>query len=128
MSPRRAAITAELDPAGLRELAAAMQRAAAETAAGVTAGIAITAEATVALEQQLVPVATGALREGIHARYGGEGRSAQVGVWDPDLYYALFVEWGTSIRAAVPFATPAAERARHDYQPNVITEVRRRVR
>lgn len=128
MSPRRAPITAELDPAGLRELAAALERVAEQATAGITAGIAVTAEAAVALERQLVPVASGALRDGIHARYRGDGRSAQVGVWDADLYYALFVEWGTSIRPAVPFATPAAERARHDFGPNVVTEVRRRVR
>lgn len=127
MSPRRAPITAEIDARSRRELAEAFERAATEAAEGVAAGLALTAEAAVALERSLVPVDTGALRDGIKARYSATGQSAEVGVWDPDLYYALFVEWGTTIRPAVPYATPAAERARVEFGPNVVTEVRRRI-
>lgn len=123
----RAPITAEIDPRSMRELTEALARAATKAAQGVTAGVALTAEAAVAHERSLVPIDTGALRDGIKARYSDSGHVAKVGVWDPDLYYALFVEWGTSIRPPVPFATPAAERARVEFSPNVVREVRRRV-
>lgn len=124
---RRAPITATLDPASVRELAAAIERAQAAALEGIAAGVAVTAEAVVALERAAATVDTGAMRDGIEARYSDNGQSAKVGIWDPDLYYALFVEWGTSIRPAAPFATPAAERARVEFPRNVIAEVRRKV-
>lgn len=124
---RRAPITAELDARSLRQLGEAMDQAGAAAEAGVAAGVRLTAEATAFVEQINVPVHTGALRDGIKIRHSDSGQSAQVGIWDPTLYYALFVEWGTSIRPAVPFATPAAEKARATFSRNVITEVRRKV-
>lgn len=123
----RGGITATLDQASLRELGAAMDRAAAAAAEGVAAGLALTAEAAASVERTLVPVDTGGLRDGIKVKYSSTGQSAQVGIWDPDLYYALFVEWGTTIRPAVPFATPAAEQAAAEFVRNVIREVRRKV-
>jgi HK97 gp10 family phage protein len=124
---RRAPITAELDARSLRQLGEAMELAGDAAAAGVAAGVSLTAEATAFVEQLNVPVDTGALRDGIEIRYSASGQNAQVGIWRPDLYYALFVEWGTTIRPAVPFATPAAEKARATFPRNVITEVRRKV-
>jgi HK97 gp10 family phage protein len=120
-------ITATLDQGSLRELEQALTRAATKAKEGVAAGVALTAEMIVSRERALVPVDTGKLRDGIRAHYSRDGLSAKVGLFDPDLYYALFVEWGTSIRPAAPFATPAAEKARVEFAGTVLTELRRKV-
>lgn len=123
----RGGITAEIDPGSLREIEGALEAAGKDAVAAVAAGVRRTAEAAAELERSLVPVRTGALRGGITVRYSETGASAQVGIWDPELYYALFVEWGTSTHPAHPFGTPAAEEASTRFVPNVVSEVRKRV-
>lgn len=55
-----------------------------------------------------VPVDSGALYEGVEIHYGDGGLSAEVGFDDPELYYADFVENGTSAQPAQPFMRPTA--------------------
>lgn len=64
-------------------------------------------------ERGLVPVLSGDLRDGIEVRQTGD-TSFEVGIYDLDLFYGVFIEWGRG-GGRVPaqqFATPAAERSR----------------
>lgn len=60
-----------------------------------------------------VPVGeTGRLRDGINIQIDKDELSGSVGMFDPDVDYAEFVEYGTSKQAQQPFMTPAVEDAR----------------
>lgn len=77
-------------------------------------------------EQAIVPVASGALQSGIEVTSTGE-LSAEIGVNDHDLIYAIWVEWGRSNAAAQPFATPAAELSRARWPQRVVDTVQKAV-
>lgn len=68
---------------------------------------------------------TGKLRDGIGAHV--EGLDAEVAVFDPDAYYAPFVEHGTSKQPAQPFMLPAAERARKQFTKRLAAAVEKRL-
>jgi HK97 gp10 family phage protein len=54
-----------------------------------------------------VPVRLGKLRDGITFTLHKQGFQAAVGVFDKKLFYASFVEFGTSRTSAQPFLFPA---------------------
>ncbi len=83
------------------------------------AAIADAAAAVQADAQAEVPVESGALRAGIQTRITGDGLSAEVGVFDRDLYYGAFIEFGTSSIPARPFMTPAAEAERAELSDRI---------
>lgn len=57
-------------------------------------------------------VDTAHLRDGVAIRRDADGLGARIGVFDDDLYYGQFQEFGTSSIPAKPFMTPAAESER----------------
>lgn len=99
----------KVGPAVRRELAAAVRTEADDIRAN---------------EQSNVPVASGDLQAGIDVRQTGD-LSAEVGVYDPELIYAVWIEWGRSSAPAQPFATPAAEQARARWPSRAATAVKK---
>lgn len=55
---------------------------------------------------------TARLRDGINIMLDKDGLNGSVGMFDPDVDYAEYVEYGTSKQAQQPFMTPAVEAAR----------------
>ncbi|MCI0687123.1 MAG: HK97 gp10 family phage protein [Sporichthyaceae bacterium] len=110
---------------GLRELQRVLDRLAGDVRDAAADAVREAAEAVQRREQATVATDTGTLRDGIEIRYSDDGRTAEVGVFDPDLYYAEFVEYGTSTAPEQPFARPAAEAARTEF-PGTVTDVVRR--
>lgn len=75
-----------------------------------------TAARIVEVEQSLVPVDTGALRDSIHVeRLGNASYNVIAGDLNADVDYAVYIEYGRSDSAAQPFVTPAAELTRPDF-------------
>lgn len=90
--------------ADLRALAATVPEALADALTDELDAIALD-------ERRLVPVDTGELRRGIAVRRRSPHRG-EVGIFDPDLWWAVFVEWGRRNAAPRPFVIPARELAR----------------
>lgn len=101
----------EVTVSGDRDLRSALDRLTGRMKTKMSEAVRAEADAVADDERALVPVATGALQAGIDVRSTGE-HSAEVGIFDDDLYYAIFVEWGRARAAAQPFATPSAEQSR----------------
>lgn len=91
---------------------AALGKVEEEVRAALAAAVQVEARSVQADEQQAVPVATGALQSGITVRQVSE-LAAEIGIYDPDLIYAIWIEFGRSSAAAQPFATPASELSRN---------------
>lgn len=72
-----------------------------------------------------VPVDEGTLRDNITADING--LRAKVGVFDPDAYYAGYVEFGTSEMRAQPFLGPSAEKERTRLEKRIRKHVERAV-
>lgn len=118
-------VTARVNDASLRRMQARIDEANERIHAATRAAVTITAELAALVETQRVPVDTGALRKGIKVKYSAGGLRARIGIFDPDLYYAVFVEWGTTARPPMPFAVPAAERARAEFAENTRAQMAR---
>lgn len=95
------------------ELQAAVAAAVREAAEDVQAGM-----------RSRVAVDTGALQAGIKVKKVDD-LNYQVGAFDKDLYYAEFIEHGTSSAPAQPFALPAAEVERKRLPERVNEHIRR---
>lgn len=85
------------------------------------------AEAIVAGTRARVAFDTGALYDGIEARYSPDGLSAEVGWFDDALFYAPFVESGTSAQPAQPALGPAAEEERARLPERVARRIKTRL-
>ncbi|HET8684978.1 MAG TPA: HK97-gp10 family putative phage morphogenesis protein [Micromonosporaceae bacterium] len=85
------------------------------------------AEALVAGTRRRVAVDTGRLYRDVDAHYAPDGLSAEVGWFDPDDYYAEFVEHGTSSQPAQPALGPAADEERRELPNRVARHLRRRL-
>ncbi|MCZ4612358.1 HK97 gp10 family phage protein [Streptomyces sp. Lzd4kr] len=75
-----------------------------------------------------VPVDTGNLRESVDIRFREGGLVADVGWFDQQDFYAVFVEFGTRSRPAQPSLHPALDRERRNYRARLTEEVRRVLR
>lgn len=113
----------EIDAASLRQVEYAIGRAKHQIEAGAAEGLAVAAELAVEVSKTNVAVKTGFLRDSIAADYSADKQSAVIGPQDPNAWYGVFVEWGTSKRHAEPFQTPAAEAARAALRSEVTTKV-----
>lgn len=78
--------------------------------------------------RQGVPFDQGGLYDGVEIHYAPDGLSADIGFDDPDLYYADFVENGTSAQPAQPFMRPAAVNEERELPQRVTRAVQRGVR
>lgn len=107
---------------GIAQLKAALDTTQKEIETAARSAIAAEAQAIRTDERAFVPVLTGELQAGIEARV--DGLTAEVGIWDTKLWWAIFIEWGRSSAAAQPFATPAAEIARRRFPQRIETEIR----
>lgn len=111
---------------GLAQLEQAFRQKADQVEAALTGAVAAEAHDIRDDERRSVPVVTGATRAGIEARV--DGLKAEVGIWNPDLYHAVFIEWGRKNAPAQPFATPAAELARTRWPSRAEAAVRQAIR
>lgn len=75
-------------------------------------------------ERSWVPVVSGELQGGIRIRYDDD-LHATVGIFDPALFWAVWIEWGRKNAKAQPFATPAAEAARRRWPRRAEQTLRR---
>lgn len=78
--------------------------------------------------QQRVAFDTGVLHDGIEIQYAADGLSADIGVFDPELYYVDFVENGSSTQPAQPAARPAVADEERELPRRVTRAVKRGVR
>lgn len=96
---------------GGNDVKAALSRLTGRMNTTLAEAVQAEAEAVADDERSSVPVRTGELRSGIQVRSTG-ALSAEVGIFDEALIYAIWIEWGRSRASAQPFATPAAEQSR----------------
>lgn len=94
-----------------RRLEDAVRGAVAETALNIETGA-----------KRNAPVDTGRLRSSIGTEIVGDGLAADVG---SNVEYASYVETGTSVMAAQPFLTPAAEVEAGKFTDTVAKHARR---
>jgi len=92
---------------GYDALQRAFARAPAVVEARSSVAVATTAATIATRARALVPVASGALHRSI--AWSARGLSAEVGVDSLDVFYWIFVEFGTRYKSARPFFRPAAE-------------------
>lgn len=71
-----------------------------------------------------VPVDSGRLQREVKVRPQEDGLVAEVGWFDPEEYYARYVEYGTRRVPAQPTLRPALERERAQYARRLTEEVR----
>lgn len=86
----------------------ALERHLATVEAELEPVVAESAQALAEGIRQRLPYDTGALYHGVEIHYAPDGLSAEIGFFDPDLYYIDFVENGTSTQPAQPALRPAA--------------------
>lgn len=113
---------------GADKLRAQLAALPEEIRKGARQAIAESADAVRADEQAAMRVDTGAARAGVETRMAGDGLSAEIGVFDKDLYYVVFLEFGTSSIPAKPWATPAAEAERSKLRGRIERAVKARLR
>lgn len=109
---------------GIRELKRALDRFEAALHDEIERAVVDEADAVRDDERTRVPVLTGELRDGIEVRRLG-ALHAQVGIFDSDLFWAVWIEWGRQNAPAQPFAVPAAEAARRRFPRRVEQAARR---
>lgn len=99
---------------GLDKLRKRLKELSEEVREGALAAVTEAGEAVADDMESRVPVDTGDLRAAIRSEVNKGNLVAEVGPRGRDVYYGYFVEFGTSSRAATPFAGPAhaAERKR----------------
>lgn len=108
---------------GLRQLQKACRDFPDRLDAALADAVTDEAKAIVADERSRSPVVTGQLQaawdwvqlDTLHAT---------VGIFDPAVYYAIWIEWGRKGAAAQPIATPAAALARPRWLRRVRTTIK----
>ncbi len=80
----------------------------AHLSAELVTAVADTADMLVDLIGPNIPMESGELAYGLQIQYGDGGLSAEVGIFDPELDYAEYPEYGTSSQLAQPFMRPGA--------------------
>jgi HK97 gp10 family phage protein len=106
----------DIDVTEINRLAAAIDRSAGQVGAR---GARVVRDAAVAVQRtakEMAPAASGRLRRSISYDMTGDGRfgaiEAEVG---PTVFYAGFVEWGTSTQPPRAFTGPALDRCTPDF-------------
>jgi len=121
---RRSRQTVTVD--GLAELRRRLAEVPEEVADAAREAVDEGAEAIREEVERTVRVNTGRARNTIRVRHvGTTGLSADVGWFDPDLYYMRFNEFGTEKITADPVLTRAAEAERVRFPRRVGEEIRR---
>ncbi|MEU7617188.1 hypothetical protein AB0B27_13990 [Micromonospora rifamycinica] len=113
---------------GMGQLRRALRRLPAEIAAEGMAGL---REAAEDLREDWYTAAaydTGAGREGIDIREDRKDAAVEVGIFDPDLYYMVFPEEGTTSQAAQPALAEAIVRAQQRIAGTVGRRISKRYR
>lgn len=110
---------------GLEQLLAQLEEIPGEVTEGARRAVRDSAGAVRDETRDTVRVDTGRMRQGTEARVSETRLRADVGWFDPDLYYAKFQEFGTSEISANPALTRAAEAERGRLAGRVEAEVRR---
>ncbi|NEB00626.1 HK97-gp10 family putative phage morphogenesis protein [Streptomyces sp. SID13726] len=100
---------------------------------GLAKGVQKSAEAIAEDVARNVPVDTSGrdshhLKDTVDIRYREDGLIAEIGWFDQQDYYALFVEYGTRSQAAQPTLGPALQRERGRYAGRLTDEVRQALR
>lgn len=108
---------------GVRELRERAAQMSDEISEQIRISVGQAGEAVREGARQRVPQDTGALHDGIDVVEAEDGFVAEVGPRDPDLYYGVFIEHGTSRRPAIPFMFPAWE----DERAGFVARLRRDV-
>jgi HK97 gp10 family phage protein len=109
---------------GLSEVKAALANMGPAIRAAVAQAVKESAAEVESTMKRTVPVDTGDLQRGIETKSSGE-MTAEVGVFKKELYYAQFVEHGTSSAPAQPFMLPAAEAERRRFPQRVQAAVKK---
>lgn len=110
---------------GIAALRRDLDRLPVQVQAGIKTASTDTAEEIKDDARSNAPVDTGDLKAAITVRSTPTG--AEVGVFDPDVDYGPYLEFGTSHMPARPFMTSAVVSERPRYPGRVIREVRRRL-
>lgn len=114
---------------GLDKLRSRVDAVVAGVAAEVDTALDAEGDAVVADQRAGINRVSGELQDAIAARRTDD-HAVTVQPWNPDVWWAIFLEWGRQNAAAVPFATPSAELARQRWPKRargaVVAGVRRR--
>ncbi|WP_340382326.1 HK97-gp10 family putative phage morphogenesis protein [Streptomyces sp. SS7] len=118
---------------GIARLRERLQDLPDEIKQALAKGVKESAEAVRDDVQRLVPVDQSGrdshhLKDTVDIRYREEGLVADVGWFNPDDYYAVFLEYGTRSRPAQPSLHPALEAERPRYRARLSDEVRKVLR
>ncbi|MGW1035006.1 HK97-gp10 family putative phage morphogenesis protein [Streptomyces antibioticus] len=118
---------------GLARLRERLEDLPEEIKAALAKGVKESAEAVRDDVKRNVPVDSSGrddhhLRDTVGIRYDETGLVASVGWFDPEDFYAIFVEKGTRAQPAQPTLHPALERERRQYAARLTDEVRRVLR
>ncbi|MCD0450768.1 HK97 gp10 family phage protein [Actinocorallia sp. API 0066] len=112
---------------GLPELMRELDRLGARIEAGVLKAVEESAQAVRTDARGAVRVDTGRLQRGLTVRVDRARLLAEVGWFDPKLYYAAFQEHGTSSIPANPALTSAAESERPRFPRRLAAEIEREI-
>lgn len=113
---------------GADQLRAQLARLPEEIRKAERDAIAESAAVVEADQKAAMRVDTGAARAGVETRMASDGLSAEIGVFDPKLYYVVFQEFGTSEVPADPWAQPAAETERTKLTGRIERAIKARLR
>lgn len=111
--------------AGIAELRRELDRLSVQVQAGIKAASTDSAVEIRDNARSNAPIDTGDLRDAIKVRSIPIG--SEVGIFDPDVDYGDYLEFGTSRMPAQPFMTPAVVSERPRYPGRVTSEVRKRL-
>lgn len=129
MARRRAHVTVT----GIARLKRRLEDLPDEIRQGLAKGVQKSAEAIAEDVARNVPVDVSGrdshhLKDTVDIRYREGGLIAEIGWFDQQDYYALFVEYGTRRQAAQPSLGPALQRERGRYAGRLTEEVRQVLR
>ncbi|MFM9651999.1 HK97-gp10 family putative phage morphogenesis protein, partial [Streptomyces galilaeus] len=118
---------------GLARLRGRLEDLPDEIKDALVEGVKASAEAVKTDVERTVPVDASRpdgrhLKDNVDIRYSEGGLVAAVGWFDPEDFYAAFVEYGTRSQPAQPSLHPALERERGRYAARLSAEVRKALR
>lgn len=113
---------------GIARLRGRLEDLPGEIRAALAEGVKASAEAVRDDVERTVARDSGNLAEKVGIRYREEGLVADVGWFDPEDHYAVFVEYGTRSQPAQPSLHPALEAERPRYRGRLSDEVRQVLR
>lgn len=105
-------LSAEVNKASVSKAIRAIKLFTDRKDKAIRSQVSTSADSITRVAKQLCPVDTGRLRDSIHPEFSNNGMDAQVVT---DVFYAPFVEFGTSRQRAQPFLFPAAEQERQKF-------------